>query len=161
MPEITTTSDTSTPDSPQLEYDFYAHQTQMSAVLLGWGVGSMVMGALWWRVPNKSRQATGTQFLVWGAIDAALALNGLRTVGREAIDYADGKLSEADVDQKARVLRRILWVNYGLDNLYMIWGGRWMQSDKPQRRGAGIGIFVQGAFLWIFDYLYAIGIRRP
>lgn len=158
-PSHTESTRSSIPTPPN--YDFYAHQQQMSAVLLGWGIGSMVTGALWWwRQGHSVHRAMGMQFLVWGAVDAALAGFGLRNAAKESRDYQAGHLTDSEVDKKARFLRRVLWFNYGLDNLYIIWGGCWMNSDKPERRGAGIGILLQGVFLWVFDFIYAQGVRR-
>ncbi len=158
---VQSNNDASPSTMPSSDYDFYAHQQKLSAVLLAWGVGSMILGGLWWRQAHKLQRGIGSQFFVWGAIDTALALNGLRSAAKEGQAYQSGHMSEAEVDQKAQFLRRLLWFNFGLDNLYIIWGGRWMGSDKPHRRGAGIGILIQGAFLWVFDYIYARGIRRP
>ncbi|PJF27320.1 MAG: hypothetical protein CUN53_04525 [Phototrophicales bacterium] len=57
---------------------------------------------------------------------------------------------------QARSLRRLLWINAGLDVLYMI-GGLWyaLRAKAPRGRGMGIGVIFQGLFLFIFDVLQA------
>ncbi|MCC6615742.1 MAG: hypothetical protein IT320_19890 [Anaerolineae bacterium] len=53
-------------------------------------------------------------------------------------------------------LRRLLWINAGLDILYMI-GGWWttLRARKPWLRGVGLGVILQGLALFIFDLFHA------
>jgi hypothetical protein len=58
-------------------------------------------------------------------------------------------------------LKLILWANTGLDVLYVL-GGAWMaRSDKGDgvMRGHGLGIMLQGGFLFVFDFLHALFIE--
>ncbi len=52
-------------------------------------------------------------------------------------------------------LQRLLWINALLDLFYMR-GGEWlMRKGGAYRRGMGVGIFVQGLALFIFDLIHA------
>ena len=50
-----------------------------------------------------------------------------------------------------------------LDVLYVLFGLRMARRDKGDgvRRGNGLGIVIQGAFLLIFDLLHASGLPDP
>ena len=105
------------------------HERQMNAVLLGWAAGSMVTGALLSQEGRFSR-AVGGQFFVWGLIDALLGGFGLRNNLQKQARANSGDYTQAEHDDQAKQLERILWVNAGLNVLYLI-GGLWLfQQDK-------------------------------
>ena len=57
---------------------------------------------------------------------------------------------------QAHALRRLLWLNAGLDLLYLALGWRLAQAAiGSARRGHGLGILAQGGFLLLFDLLHA------
>ena len=101
-------------------------------------------------------------FVVWGLIDGIIALVGLRNAkkGRE-LPPAEQAIK---APQEAKKLRRLLWINTGLDVLYAL-GGWWVyknkgeQEDSDEWRGQGIGIIIQGGFLFFFDLIQAL--RTP
>lgn len=96
----------------------------------------------------------GLQALIWGGIDAAVALVG-RWLARRR--QAAG-LSAAELQREEGRLRRVLYVNAALDVLYVGSGlllAFTMGAGEPLWRGHGWGIVVQGAFLFFFDLLHA------
>ncbi|MBA3868446.1 MAG: hypothetical protein H0X30_04780 [Anaerolineae bacterium] len=60
--------------------------------------------------------------------------------------------------KESRNLRRLLWINAGLDVGYIL--GGWCYSNRevarPFRRGLGLGIILQGALLLVFDVIHAL-----
>ena len=65
--------------------------------------------------------------------------------------------------RESRNLRRLLLVNAGLDVGYMAAGSalaRTKGQNDPGWRGHGIGILLQGAFLWVFDLFHASQIQN-
>jgi hypothetical protein len=74
-----------------------------------------------------------------------------------------GKGCSAENEAKeSRWLSRILWVNTGLDVIY-IFGGIWLMqtwgAESPLWRGHGVGIVMQGGFLFLFDFFHAVSLR--
>ena len=125
----------------------------VSLRLLLWSVLSMAVGGLFWRRGAPFWLGFGAQAVGWGAIDALIALSGLRP----------GRQPPADPTRAARNLRRLLWFNAALDVGYMA-GGVWLARSKGRDdanwRGQGWGIVVQGAFLFVFDLVHARRVPR-
>ncbi len=133
-------------------------QSYISRHLLVWSALSVAVGVVllsatpFWR-------GVGVQALVWGVIDAAIAVFGLVSLRR--------KQRRADADQpdtqlrEARTLRRLLLINAGLDVLYIVGGVVILTSFATDfAKGNGVGITVQGAFLLLFDLFYALRVQR-
>jgi hypothetical protein len=129
---------------------------QVSGRLLSWNLVNILIGLL--LLPRKSFwRGLGSQAVGWGLINSAIAI-----VGNEATRHRRLKLDDAHtaprLSKEARNLRLILWINTALDVLYMV--GGWLMFRSARRgdgvkRGAGIGIMVQGALLFIFDLIHA------
>lgn len=137
------------------------YQDVLSRRLLLWSALSIIVGALlvafgasaWWR-------GFGVQALAWGAIDAAIALGGQLSARKRR---AAGPGGPAAFAREARNLRRILWINTGLDVLYLAGGTALVYTLGAQNAfaaGSGWGVIVQGGFLFIFDLLHAIAVPR-
>jgi hypothetical protein len=78
---------------------------------------------------------------VWALVNAAIAYGGW--LGAEPNPAS---------------LRQLLWINAGLDILYMAVGlGLWMRS-RPMLKGFGLAIAIQGLFLFLFDLFHALQI---
>ncbi len=129
---------------------------QVSNRLLRWNLFNIVIGLL--LLPRRAFwRGLGSQALGWGLINSTIAV-----VGNEATRQRRLKLDDAHtaprLDKEARNLRAILWINTALDVLYMIGGWLMFRSAKRQdavKRGAGIGIMIQGGLLFIFDLIHA------
>ncbi len=120
--------------------------------LLGWSILSLLAGVPLWLDTHRPIKNIGTQFLAWGAIDALIALFGWRS--------AEKRQSSADPTQETRKLRRILWLNTGLDIGYMLGAGRLLAKEDKAKQGTGLGILIQGAFLFLFDLWHVLRLRR-
>ena len=124
-----------------------------------WAVASVVLGgALLAFADGAALRAFGLQFLVWGAIDGAIAI-----AGAIALRRAHARGAVADPQRAAperRRLRRLLWINAGLDVVYVaaallvlaLW-------RTPEGVGHGLGILIQGRFLLVFDVVHARRLR--
>ena len=134
-------------------------QKKLTARLLAWSALSIVAGALLQLAGAPFWRAFGQQALGWGAIDAIIALVGRRGLnGKLARGY-----SMEEQSKDTRMLRRVLWVNTGLDVLYIAGGLKLMRTrgrTDDRSKGHGAGIVVQGAFLFIFDLIHAVLVGR-
>jgi hypothetical protein len=121
------------------------------ARLLVWAVGSILSGTLLLAVaalrggagPAPLLRHFAIQTAAWGAINLAIVLWAQR--GLKLRDYAG-----------ARSLDRILWLNLGLDVGYIGVGvtlavAGWLLGRRLGAVGAGVGIVVQGAALFVLD----------
>jgi len=141
---------------------FFSYQRRGLGVLLAWGSGNAAAGVPMLLSQDALVRQFGLQTLIWGAIDAALALAGRHSAQQKAERYERGELDNQAELQEARTLRRILLVNAGLDVGYVL-GGTWAMRafpDRRDRRGMGLGIVVQGLFLLIYDSLFAWDLSR-
>lgn len=120
-----------------------------------WAGLNMLMGTAMLRQRGFWR-GFGVQALAWGAVDAGLALVGDQLSVRRQTDPGsfDTPLRR---DEEAAKLSRLLWLNAGLDVLYILGGLAWTQHNRRNafRRGSGWGVVLQGAFLLAFDVFHA------
>jgi hypothetical protein len=129
-------------------------QRQIAHRLFAWGVFSVILGGVMLR-GRPFWRALGGQFIVWGAIDAAIAFIG-NLSARQRLQNDPHSLEPDTTDQETRKLSRLLWLNSGLDVGYVL-GGAWlMRRTTDDLRGAGWGVLIQGGFLLIFDLFHAL-----
>ena len=141
--------------------EIFTFQRQVSQRLLLWSVVSIVLGGWLMRKDNANQRGFGQQAATWGVIDAAIALGGWFG-SQQRSRAADGQHPEVQA-KETRNLRRLLWINAGLDVLYMLGGLWWSRKDDPQGRGwagHGWGVVVQGAFLFVFDLIHALLLKN-
>lgn len=131
-------------------------QRTVSNRLLQWSAISIVVGLLLQRVRSPFWRAFGQQAIGWGAIDAALAIFGRRGLEQKV----QRGYPPEEATQDLRNLRRILWLNAGLDVLYMAGGLALFRRKDETQRGHGAGILVQGLFLFKFDLIHALLARE-
>ncbi len=82
-------------------------------------------------------------------MDAAIAIVSVRTAAR--------RKSTATPKDEAHFIRKVLWINFGLDVLYILGGFYVIQSySESFWQGTGWGIILQGAFLFLFDLMHAL-----
>jgi carboxylesterase len=135
-------------------WDLY---TALTRRLLAWGLGSVLVGVALLLLGGPFWTAFGVQAVAWGAVDALIAVLGRRASSRRRKGYPD-PLAEDVVRKEARTLRRLLWINAGLDALYVASGliaALVPGATSAAWQGHGWGIVVQGAFLLFFDSIHA------
>lgn len=123
--------------------------------LLVWAILSMLVGAVLLLLGNPFWQGFGIQAIAWGSVDGIIVLFGRRRVNQAMGKHAD----EGRIAQEANKIRKILWINTGLDVLYIASGviiiltlGR----TSSFWQGNGWGIIIQAAFLFVFDLWHAL-----
>ncbi len=125
--------------------------------LLAWNAANIAAGLALARREGVMRGIAG-QAIGWGAINTGIALGGMFFTQRRKQSIPD-PYDQAVMAKERRSLLRLLWINAGLDILYMMGGGRLAQTrGKSNRmmRGTGYGIVIQGALLFVFDIVHAI-----
>ena len=135
-------------------WDLYSALTRR---LLWWGGGSALLGITALLLGSPFWTGFAIQAIAWAAVDAAIALLGRRASRRRKQAYVD-PLAPRVVEGEAAKLRRLLWINTGLDVLYVTGGLALVLSLGTTHltwRGHGWGIVVQGAFLFFFDLIHA------
>lgn len=145
-----------------MQDNFYRYQQRRLSILLSWGVSSVVVGSIIQLITQDFWKQFGLQALAWGAIDAALALVGIRSARSKEKRYEQKELGNADEKKEARTIWRILLINAGLDGLYIVSGAWviWRFQARSDRRGMGVGILLQGVWLLLFDALLARDVKK-
>lgn len=137
--------------------DIWTYNRRISSRLLQWGGLNVGLGIALQAARAPFWRAFGQQAVAWGAIDALIAWFGQRGADRK-----EAKGDPAAMSTQRRQLAFLLWLNTGLDVLYIV-GGYMLARSKSadaQRRGHGWGIVFQGAFLFLFDLFHALGMRH-
>lgn len=133
---------------------------QIALQLGAWASLSIAFGAVLIVTGGPFARAVGLQFAIWGAVDLAIALAGARDRRRKLA--AGANRDPAASAAESRRLRRLLWINGGLDVLYVAVGAALLGFGRgPVVDGHGAGVLVQGAFLLIFDVAHASTLPRP
>ena len=122
-------------------------QNQISIILLGWGLISILMGATLFYFNNDFIRGIGTQFLVWGLVNSSI---GIFVILRKS-------------QHSSKKLAKILLFNSFLDLIYLFVAivlifEIFINGDSAV--GHGFGVLFQGFFLLIFDTYYGIRIMR-
>jgi hypothetical protein len=144
-----------------MSHNFFVYQRRALQPLLFWGIGSSLLGALMLPFGGFTRHF-GLQAAAWGVIDVLLAMAGRRRALLKAEALAEHSLDESAATHEAERFRGLLLFNAGLDVLYIVAGlfTALRFADRPDRRGMGVGITVQGVFLLLFDVLLARDVER-
>jgi hypothetical protein len=113
--------------------------------LMAWAAATLVVGDA-----AVTLRAVALQFVVWGAIDGAIAAFGERD-RRHRLGRGEGGDPAATRAFGAR-LQRLLRLNAGLDVLYVATGIALIVAWRgPAGLGHGLGVLIQGGFLLAFD----------
>lgn len=129
------------------------YQHLLSRRLLLWSFLSVVFGLLVFG-RGDFWHGFAIQAFVWAAVDAAIALFGLRSSLPKLFQPVDLRVAEKETQK----LRKILWINTVLDVLYITGGSLLFLlrgANDPFLAGTGIGIIIQGGFLFFFDLWHA------
>lgn len=126
-------------------------RSQLTSVLAGWAVTSLVVGAgLLARGPGERGAGVARQCLAWGGVDLALAAAGWSGRSRPMDEAA------------RRSLRRLLLLNAALDVGYVAVGAALLRAGRVRGRdstGDGAAVIVQGTFLLLLDSVTAARLR--
>jgi predicted secreted protein len=137
--------------------DIWKFQRLILQRLIIWVGISIALGLAFLLFRNEYWNGMAIQFIAWAIVNLAIALFGKRSLDRR---YASLKKAErqAQAEVERNKLVRTLWVNTILDALYII-GGRlvmiFLGKDSLLWQGMGLGIILQGSFLFFFDLIHA------
>lgn len=136
-------------------------QTRLTRRLLFWSVFSVVFSTLTIFSADLFVRGLAIQCFAWGVIDGAIAIFGEHASAKKRSRVQESASAENEA-KESRWLSRILWINSGLDVLYIL-GGVWLMqtwgAESPLWRGHGAGIVAQGGFLFLFDLFHAVSLR--
>ncbi len=136
--------------------NIWQFQDVLTRRLSVWAQLSIALGLVGMLIPRPFWRGVAIQFVGWGLINLTLSVFGNRGTRRRI-----ARLSEEEkhtlAPEETRKVRRILWVNTGLDVLYMLGGALFARANfsDPFRVGTGLGIILQGMFLFFFDWIHA------
>ncbi|MBA3947555.1 MAG: hypothetical protein H0X37_23745 [Herpetosiphonaceae bacterium] len=136
---------------------FFQWQARALGGLMGWGAANVVVGTPLARSTEQVTRQIARQAVAWGLIDLLIAVLGRRGARRQGRTARFGDAGPAPTR-----LRRIIAVNVVLDIGYVL-GGAWLvrtAGRRADRRGVGLGIMLQGAFLGCYDGLLLRGVAR-
>lgn len=140
--------------------DIWAFQTQLTRRLTWWSLASIVTGALL-LIPPGFWRGFGIQCLTWGVIDLAIAFFGNWGTEKRRVKLSPKEQLAAQPGERVK-LAKILWLNTGLDVLYILGGlalAFTLGASDGFWRGNGWGIVLQGGFLFFFDLFHALKLR--
>ncbi len=157
--------------------NIWSFQDSLTRRLAVWSAFSILAGAwMTWGLPLTQDEPTlrilynpfveywrgmGIQFLVWGGIDLAIALFGAVGTQKRKAKRTPEELTSTQPAERAN-LAKILWINTGLDILYVTGGialTLTLGASDAFWQGSGRGIIIQGGFLFFFDLFHALKLR--
>lgn len=139
-----------------MSMNIWAFQRLVTQRLLEWSIASTAIGMVMWLRGGRFWEGVASQFIGWAVVNMGIAF-----FGSEGTRQRRQRLLDPDAPpvlaQERESLRRLLLFNAGLDVLYMIGGRALMNRRKsgPWTRGVGLGIILQGAYLFYFDLKHA------
>ncbi len=144
----------------QTHTDTFQFQAALSSRLMAWAEGSVVIGLIAALLGDRFWRGFGIQSAAWGLIDGAIAWIGARGAEEKA-SQRENHTAARQAEEREK-LRRVLWINTGLDVIYVL-GGLILVRTRGRKdafaRGTGWGIVAQSAFLLGFDLLHALHLR--
>jgi len=142
--------------------EVWSFSSKLTRKLLVWSVLSVLIAVITISTPSPFLRGIGIQFFAWGVIDGAIAFFGERASAKRKLKVQETGSEESEA-KEASWLERILWVNTGLDVFY-IFGGIWLMqtwgAESLLWQGHGVGIVIQGGFLFFFDLYHAVSLRN-
>jgi hypothetical protein len=137
----------------------WTFQRAVSRRLATWAAVSATLGGFMSLGRSAFWRGVGAQFIGWAVVNLAIALFGQRAaLKRERRPDAH---NPAVLRKEASGMFTLLWFNAGLDILYMI-GGAWLarRAHSDGGKGTGVGIILQGLFLFVFDVIHGLRVPR-
>lgn len=137
--------------------DIWKFQRLVLKRLVIWVGISIALGLSFLLFRNEYWNGMAIQFIAWAVVNLAIAFFGKRSLDRR---YASLKKAErqAQAETERTKLVRSLWTNTILDAFYIV-GGRlvmiFLGRNSSWWLGMGLGIILQGSFLFFFDLIHA------
>ncbi len=137
--------------------DIWKFQRVILRRLVIWAGMSIVLGLAFLLYRHEYWYGMSIQFMAWAVVNLAIAFFGKRNLERRytALNRAE---RQAQAETERAKLVRTLWINTILDAFYII-GGRlvmiYLGRTSPLWDGMGLGIILQGSFLFFFDLIHA------
>lgn len=137
--------------------DIWKFQRVVLLRLFLWVGLSTVLGLAFLLFRNEYWSGMAIQFLAWAAVNFAIAFFGKRSLEKRFSSLKPSQREAQAAAERAKLVR-ILWINTILDAFYII-GGRlvmiYLGTDSLLWQGMGLGIILQGSFLFFFDLIHA------
>ncbi|MBN2231183.1 MAG: hypothetical protein JW779_16480 [Candidatus Thorarchaeota archaeon] len=113
---------------------------RLGMTLIVWSTLSIIIGVLLLFLPTAFFQGIGLQGILWGIIDLIIALVGVLR----------------NKEESPEKMARILLINVALDGIYQFVGLLLIVFFLADAFivGNGLGVIIQGAFLFILDFYY-------
>lgn len=131
-------------------------QNRLTNRLFVWASSSIIIGLILILSPKRVLKGMGIQFIGWGFVDFLIGYVGKKNAARKR--KLDNHQDSVIVKKETENLIRILIINSIADIFYIITGlfiiNKKGKSD-PFWAGHGIGVLIQGAFLFLFDFVHA------
>jgi hypothetical protein len=146
---------TTAPVSPEKQFagDILRHQDRAMNVLLGWSGLSVASGAVMLSSGSPVTRDFGLQNIGWGAIDGGIALFAKHGIAKK-------RKTGFDPEKERKNFQKILLINSLLDVVYVGAGSALVASGKDKLKGHGYGVIVQGSFLFLFDGINYLLVKR-
>lgn len=139
----------------EVSASIYTYSDLVSERLMHWARLNTVVGLMLAVNPSQFAKGFASQMISWGVIDGTIAHFGNQS-SQKRRQEPDG-YDEAVLAEQTKNLRLALWINAGLDVIYVITGLVVAnRSDRKMSKGIGWGIVVQGLFLFLFDLFHAL-----
>ena len=137
----------------QIDRNSLQQQDRAMNVPLGWSGLSVASGAVMLTSRSRVTRDFGWQNIGWGAIDGGIALFAKQTIAKKS-------KTGFDPEKERKNFRKTLFINTILDIVYIGAGSALAASGKDSRKGHGYGVIVQGSFLFLFDGINYLLVKR-
>jgi hypothetical protein len=137
----------------QMAGDILQQQNRAMNVLLGWSGLSVASGAAMLSSRSRITRDFGLQNIGWGAIDGGIALFAKQVLTKK-------RKAGFDPEKERKNFQKTLLINTMLDVVYIGAGRALAASDKNKLKGHGYGVMVQGSFLFLFDGINYMLMKR-
>lgn len=130
-------------------------QRSLFITLGGWAGANIATGS-WQAFSARSSEVQrymGYQALGWGAVNGTIAGIGALMAHRQRSHPKNWR-------RERQRIRRLLWINVGLDVGYIGAGALLASQSDGRLRGTGYGIMLQGGGLLVIDTWHALRLKE-
>jgi hypothetical protein len=131
--------------------------------LLNLNLVNMLLGVALLLSRRRLIQGIGFQTVAWALINVGISTVAQTITGRR-LRKMDDPFDPQVTERETRNLYSLLWINTGLDVVYMLGGVLLARSERGQKsefiRGNGWGVVLQGMLLFFYDLINALILRE-